>query len=167
MSSVDWSQVRWYRPSDFRYPDKLDPLVIYKLDRMSSILGEKATILDDFRYQSTNPNSQHLLGRAIDFTYIEQPVENVLDSMRAAEFTGIGLYVNAAGVVSYHGDTRTDRSPENPATWGGQKFTDDQAVWSYTGLQSILDEIKAGALPLIWSLILLLGAWWLARHSRD
>jgi len=162
---VDWSKIELYGPSDFHYPDKLDHSVVYALDRLGLALNRKAVILDDFRFVSKNRTSQHLVGRAIDFTYPDLDSMKVLNTIHyVGLFTGYGMYVNAAGVVSFHGDTRTDRSPSDPATWGAQKGV-GETEWVYTTLRSIVDFVGPAALPLGWIVAMLVGIYFLARKS--
>ena len=162
---VDWSRITFYQPDDFSYPDKLDHSVVHALDRLAFVLNRCAVILDDFRFQSKNRSSQHLVGRAIDFTYPGLDSTRVLDAIHnTALFSGYGYYINAAGVASFHADTRTDRSPKTPATWGAQKGP-GQTEWEYTSLRSILDFVRKAALPLGWIVAMLVGIYFLARKS--
>ena len=163
--SVDWSQIEFYGPSDFHYPDKLDHSVVYGLDRLAFVLGKKATILDDFRFVSKNRASQHLVGRAIDFTYPGLDSMKVLNAIRNHKlFSGIGMYVNQKGVVSFHVDTRTDRDPETPAIWGAQKGP-NETEWVYTTLRSIIDIVEPAALPLSVIVVMLVGIYLYTRDS--
>ncbi len=162
---VDWSRIKFYTPSDFKHPEKLDFSVVFGIDRLAFALGKKATILGDWRLESKFTGSMHPHGKAIDFTYSDVDSTEVLNTTRSqALFGGIGMYVNAAGVVSFHVDTRTDRRPESPATWGAQKGP-GQTEWEYTSLRSIIDIIGQGALPIGLIGAVLLGLYFLARKS--
>jgi hypothetical protein len=155
----------WYKPGDFKHPEKLDFEVLSGLNRLATLLGIKAIILSDYRIDA---DSQHGLGRAIDFTYPTVPPMTVLDTIRDMKhFSGYGMYVNERGVVSFHVDSRTDRSPESPATWGAERDRrTDQKVWAYTSLRSIIDKYFPAALPaLVWLLIMGVGIYYLAKHS--
>lgn len=162
-TSVDWSRIQFYEPSDFKHPEKLEHSVVYGLDRLAFVLGKKAIILSDWRIKSQFPDSMHLVGRAIDFTYPDIDSEKVLDIIRNQKlFSGIGMYVNAAGVVSFHVDTRTDRSPEDPATWGAQKGP-NETEWVYTTLRSIYDIVRPVAMPVGWLVVMLVGIYFYTR----
>jgi hypothetical protein len=77
------------------------------------------------------------------------------------------MYVNERGVVSFHVDSRTDRSPDNPATWGAERDRGtDQKVWAYTSLRSILEKYFPAALPaFVWLVIMGVGIYYFAKHS--
>lgn len=162
---VDWSRIKFYEPSDFKHPEKLDHSVVYGIDRLAFVTGKKAIILSDWRLESQFADSLHPYGRAIDFVYPDLNSTDVLNIIRNQKlFSGIGMYVNAAGVVSFHVDTRTDRSPESPATWGAQKGP-DQTEWVYTTLRSIADFVGPAAIPLGWLALMLVGVYIYTRNS--
>jgi len=166
--TTDWSLIRNFRPGDFNHPEKLDFRVVRGVDLLSSILGEEFIILDDFRIFSKIKDSQHLLGRAIDFTVPTVEPMTVLDTIRKIKwFSGYGMYVNERGIVSFHVDTRTDRSPDNPATWGASKGREiNQREWAYTSLRSIIDKYFPAALPaLVWVFIMGVGIYCLAEYT--
>ncbi len=166
--STDWSALSWYRPGDFNHPEKLDFGVVFGLDCLATLLGVKAVILSDFRLVSDISKSQHGLGRAIDFTCPSVEPMKVLDTIQSMKhFSGYGMYVNEGGIVSFHVDTRTDRSPDNPATWGASKDRGtDQKAWTYTSLRSIIEKYFPAALPaLVWLVIMGVGIYYLAKHS--
>jgi len=120
IDASQWQSLRYYRPGDFSHPDKLDFSVVNALDIITSILGLKAHILSDWRpFSPERPGSQHPLGRAIDPTWPGLDPLTVLHHIKASRlFTGFGLYRNEQGAHSFHLDTRTDRDPMSPATWG-------------------------------------------------
>ena len=168
---TDWSRLRWYKPGDFKHPEKLDFGVVSGLDHLATALGVKAVILSDYRIGTPAPSgkpSQHSLGRAIDFAYPSVEPMTVLDTIRDMKhFSGYGMYVNERGVVSFHVDSRTDRSPESPATWGAERDRGtDQKVWTYTSLRSIIAKYFPAALPaLVWLVIMGVGIYYFAKHS--
>lgn len=141
---ADWSTMMYLAPGDFTRPDDLDPSVVWGLDRLASRFGVKPIVLDDVSPRPNNPGSQHPKGTAIDFTF---PTIDSVQVMNAIEdmkfFTGYGMYVNEKGAVSFHVDRRSDRTPDNPATWGAWKDRDRGIHhWQYTGLQTIVDQVK-------------------------
>ncbi len=162
---VDWSRIQFYEPSDFDHPEKLDHSVVYGLDRLAFVLGKKAIVLSDWRLTSQFADSMHPWGRAVDITYPDLDSMDVLNTIRNQKlFGGIGMYVNAKGVVSFHVDTRTDRSPISPATWGAQKGP-NETEWVYTTLRSISDFVGPAALPLSVIVVMLVGIYLYTRNS--
>jgi hypothetical protein len=75
-------------------------------------------ILSDWRpYDPANPDSQHYYGKAIDVTFVGIDPLLVLQAAEDSglwEDGGLGIYVNEAGAVSFHFDTRGTK-----ARWGG------------------------------------------------
>lgn len=171
ITKVDWSQILYYEPSDFKHPEKLDFSVVRGLDRLAAMLGRKAVILSDFRVGSLAPSGEpsvHSLGRAIDFTYPGLDPMTVLKNIQVVKcFSGYGMYVNAAGVFSFHVDTRTSRTVENPATWGASKDVATAGVgWNYKTLASIINQYIPAAIPaFVWMAIMGFGIYWLAKRT--
>ena len=120
IDTSQWQSLLYYRPGDFRFPDKLHFSVVRALDLLTERLGLKAHILSDWRPVSAErPGSQHPLGRAIDVTWPGLDPLRILSVVKASRlFTGFGLYRNEKGYHSFHLDTRTTREPGSPATWG-------------------------------------------------
>lgn len=163
---VDWSKVKYYKPSNFKHPEKLERSVVYGLDRLAFVIGKPALVLSDWRIDSKFVDSMHPRGRAIDFTYPGIDSAKVLSVIRNQKLiSGFGLYVNASGVTSFHVDTRTDRSPENPATWGAQKGLNENE-WTYTSLRSIFDKYLTTTVPS-FALLLMLGVsiYWFVKKA--
>ncbi len=168
---TDWTVLSWYKPGDFKHPEKLDFELVSGLENLAYVLDSKAIILSDFRIGALAPSGEaslHSLGRAIDFTYPGVDPMKVLDTIRNMNhFSGYGMYVNERGIVSFHVDTRTDRTPESPATWGASRDRGtDQKRWAYTSLRSIIAKYFPAALPaLVWLVIMGAGIYYLAKHS--
>ncbi len=167
--STDWSQIQNYRPEDFEHPEKLDRAVVVGLDRVATELCVKAVILSDFRVVSDVSKSQHGLGRALDFTYPNVDSALVLDAIRDSKcFSGYGMYVNEQTLgVSFHVDTRVDRTPESPATWGASKDQrTGQVAWAYTSLRSIVDKFLGDSgTVLAWLLMAGVALYYLTKKS--
>lgn len=163
---VDWNKVRYYRPEDFRHPEKVDDSVVVALDTMAG-LGLRVTPIDDWRAVSENPKSQHLIGRAVDFVVpVGITPEKVLGFIkRTRVFTGYGVYTNEKGAYSYHVDTRTDRKVDNPATWGAWKDRTAGIVsWQYTGLADLLSKVTSSKIgPVIALALAALVLYWLLK----
>jgi hypothetical protein len=79
------------------------------------------------RTRGRDDNSQHNFDRwaqvrGLDFFVPDASADRVVSAMTRLGFTGIGLYPEGfLGSVTqprYHGDTRRDRVPGEPATWG-------------------------------------------------
>lgn len=144
-SSV-WSRLGCYDRADFSFPDRLKDDVLLGLDKLADRIG-KAVILSDYREKSDVVESQHRLGRAIDFTYPGRDPGSVLEAIRDTKaFSGIGMYLNSKGAVSFHVDTRINRTPENPAIWGAIKAAPGQAGpgWSYMALDTVREVLRDG-----------------------
>jgi len=148
ISDSQWASLRWYRKSDFSHPDNLDWSVVTALDQLSTKLGQKATVLSDYRPTDTKfPNSQHLVGRAIDVSFPGLDSLQVLGVIRSSRlFSGFGLYTNDQNVQSFHVDTRTARTVDNPATWGDViDHSTGKRVDSYTSLDAVINLVKKNA----------------------
>lgn len=169
ISNDQWKQLSYLAPSDFKRPDKLDWSVVWGLDRLAVLLGSRPTVLDDWRAPGTSAikDSQHLTGRAIDFAYPGLDSLAVLDAIsRSKLFTGYGIYQNERGAVSYHVDTRLDRSIDKPATWGGIiSVVGGAKQIAYVALTTVVDLVKKkSALLLVLAAAGLLA--WLLFPSR-
>lgn len=138
MTPDRWATLRWYRPDDFKHPEKLDYRLLRDFDWLASALNRKATVLSDWRM---GDRGQHPEGRAIDFVYPDLDSTFILDTIRDLKrFTGYGMYVNNIGAISFHVDNRIDRTPNDPATWGGVK-SGDETSWTYVALKSVVDLV--------------------------
>lgn len=171
ISNDQWKQLSYLAPSDFSRPDKLDWSVVWGLDRLAVMLGQKPTVLDDWRAPGSSvvQDSQHLIGRAIDFTYPALDSISVLDAIQRSKlFSGYGIYQNERGYVSYHVDTRTTRSVDAPATWGGIiSVVNGAKQIAYVAMSTVVDLVKKKSVLL---LVLLAGGllvWLLSRSRRQ
>jgi hypothetical protein len=134
---VNWSdsQLRFFKPTDFRFPDKLEHDTVLSLDYFSQIIGTKAVVISDWRsYDEANPNSQHPLGKAVDVVFPEQTDSEYVynEALASGLFGGVGIYVNEYGAVSFHLDVRSEL-----ATWGG--------VYSQVGMERAVRYTTADA----------------------
>lgn len=170
--AVEWSALQFYEPDDFKHPEKLQASVVYGVDHLAQILNRKAVILSDFRVLSLGPTgkpSQHSLGRAIDLSYPGIDSMTVLAAIKeTGRFSGFGAYINLeTGGISFHVDTRTDRTPESPATWSASKDRrTGQTAWVYTSLRSIIEKHFRAAIPaLVWVVIMGVGIYYLAKKA--
>jgi len=150
MTPVDWRTIQRYSPKEYFYPDRLDDSIVRAMDRLAGLLKVKPRIIDDFRFTSDNKNSQHLKGLAVDFVVPSLDSLTVLNTLKASKmFSGIGIYTNENNAVSFHVDTRTDRSVENPAIWGATKDrTQGITDWIYTTMDSVVELIKEKKTPI-------------------
>ena len=174
VSQQQWSTLLHFKPRDFRYPDKLQFSVVQGIDRLATRLGVKPIIIDDWRaYSENNPGSQHPLGTALDFTV---PMDSVqaLEQIRAADlFSGIGIYTNEVGTQSFHVDTRSNRTVENPATWGGiiTRPVNEAGVHvkriAYVALGTVLDMVKKKSSWVLAGLALIWFGWKFLKPKRS
>lgn len=152
ISSTQWGSLLHLKPADFHYPDNMDFSIVQALDQFITFVGSRPQILDDFRFDigGGNPNSQHLKGKAIDTTWPgRSPADINAQAIASRLFSGIGVYVNDAGVASHHFDTRTSATPANPAVWGGvithpldTNTGEHLKRTEYTTMDKVLDMIK-------------------------
>lgn len=145
-----WQKLRFYNQEDFSHPEKLDKSIVNAIDDLTGIIGEKGVVLSDWRlFSADRPGSQHPLGRAIDIYFPGDPLVNLNLIRHSRLFSGIGIYLNEKGATSFHLDTRTDRTVDDPATWGGfispnQTDSENEPTrqTTYTGLQQVIDVLS-------------------------
>ncbi len=154
-----WKSLLHLKAGDFAHADQMQWSIVRALDLFISIVKTRPVILSDFRLGDPR---QHGRGTAVDTTW---PGANPLDINRRALganlFSGIGLYVNEAGVVSHHFDTRIDRTPAKPATWGGviehpynEETKKTDKTISYVGLSQVVDLVKKNlGTPASWAVM--------------
>jgi hypothetical protein len=162
VTAQQWNSLIHLKPSDFKYPDRLEFSIVQALDRFISLVGSRPIILSDWRpVGEERPGSQHPLGTATDSTWPGQdPVRINSLALQSGLFSGVGIYWNDVNVASHHLDTRTNRSVSHPATWGAYiTHPFDQATgghvtkYEYTVMDTILEMIKKKAVPITLSLI--------------
>jgi hypothetical protein len=114
--TTDWKAVKWFKPTEFGdYADKMDPLLIYSIDRLREIAGRP--IIINSHYRPGDPG-QHGLGKAVDIVIVGL---RVLDQFLLAEksrlFAGLGIYCywHRPGL---HVDVRDLQPHECGARWG-------------------------------------------------
>ena len=120
MRIEEFQKLQVYKPEDLPGWEKLDSSLVFKLDRLTVLMGRSIPLILLSLIRSPEQNeavggakaSMHLVYKAIDFVVPGDPVA----WYQAAEkvgFTGIGLYVNPANAVSMHVDVR----PTGAARW--------------------------------------------------
>lgn len=150
ITPAQWSALRYLGPGDFSGPDGLEFAAVKRLDGLAILLRSKPLILSDKRpFDENNPGSQHFYGTAIDSTWpgvASLRVVEVTESSGLYATGGFGVYVNEAGVVSFHHDTRGTR-----ARWGGMITHPMSSVLNqrvkrieYTGIAVVLDLVRRG-----------------------
>lgn len=147
IQSDQWNSLLHLKRSDFKYPDQLDWSIVRALDVFISIAKSKPQILSDYR---PGDPRQHGKGRAIDTAWPgADPLEINRRAMGSNLFSGVGIYVNEQGVASHHFDTRTDRTPAKPATWGGvikheynEATNSTDKTIAYASMAGVIDLIK-------------------------
>jgi hypothetical protein len=171
ITSPQWNSLLYLKRSNFRFPDALVWETVQYLDQLTAIVGSRPEILSDYR---PGDPRQHGQGRATDTTWPGQEPERVLNAIRAQKvWSGFGIYINDQGAVSFHTDTRTERHPENPATWGGlishpfdAATGQNKKVIEYTTLARVLDVVKKKGAGIALSLIVLLfGIYLLTKRN--
>lgn len=154
----DDSKYRFLSRDMFEYPDQVHFSILTALDTFIDryLNGQSIHILSDYR---PGDPRQHGVGRAIDFEVAGAIPTTVWSLLQGSKlFSGLGLYLNDRGAVSFHVDTRTTRTVDNPALWGDYiEHTDAGRVDSYTTVDAVLDMLKKNAGPGL--LILLVGGY--------
>ena len=174
LTDSQWNSLLHLHPGDFQHPDGLQFSIVSALDRFIGQIGAKPEILSDYR--AGDPR-QHGKGLAIDTAW---PGQNPLELNQAALdshlFSGVGIYVNPAGVASHHFDTRVERSVDAPARWGGIIEHPTQANGSvgttidYTTMQAVIDQIKknlGGAMNVGMMVLIGIGLWLILRSGHS
>jgi hypothetical protein len=147
ITDQQWNSLLHLSKSQFDYPDNMQWSIVAALDQFIGIVGSRPEILSTYR---PGDPRQHGKGTAIDTAWAgANPLEINQAALDSKLFSGIGVYINPAGVASHHFDTRTDRTVENPARWGGviEHPTDPDTGTVgksiiYTSMQDVLDLIK-------------------------
>lgn len=169
ITDQQWKSLLYLKPSDFRAPDKMSWLTVKSLDVFIGIIGSKPQIISDWRDDDLRTHGQ---GIAVDTVFSAlDPLQVNKTALNSQLFSGVGLYVNDAGVASHHFDNRSDRSPENPAIWGG-KITHPYDSYAqkhvkkieYTSM-SVIEEIlkKKGSIAILFLIVSGFLLWKLTR----
>ena len=100
------------------YLKKVSPRLIRYIDLLAMLLNTRPTILSDYR---KGDKKQHGKGLAVDVYWPDLDPLAVLEYVKKLNlFGGIGIYLNPAGVVSFHYDIRDHKYDGNIATWYGR-----------------------------------------------
>lgn len=173
ITSDQWRSLLYLKTTDFSYPNNLDFSIVQALDRFISKVGGRPQILDDYRPMASD--SQHSVGRAIDAYWPGFDALQINDkAIQSHLFSGIGIYVNDAGVASHHFDTRIDRNTSSPAIWGGvithplnTNTGTHERLTEYTTMEKVLDMIKKKWFVSTSFLILSgLILWWFLKRPK-
>lgn len=172
MASVDqFKNLLYLTPDQFKHPENMDISVLTGLDRLILKVGSKPVIISDYRPGDTG---QHGLGTAIDTVWPGIDPLGVWSLAKDSQFfSGLGVYVNDKNAVSFHFDTRIDRSRLNPALWGdfitypfdpqkGEHVRKDD----YVGADLVIDFVKKNVGGIARGAILLTIAIYLYWESR-
>lgn len=118
-----WKTIKFFKPSEFKYPDKVSKELITKLDTYRAMVGKPIIIHSDYR---PGDKKQHGKGLAIDFHVKGMKVlDQFFYAERSGLFVGIGIYPywNNPGL---HVDIRE----EGTARWGCDQKGDYVALTS-------------------------------------
>jgi len=171
ISSEQWKEFLTLTPSDFNYPNQMRFDIVSALDRFIGIVGAKPIFLSDYR---PGDPRQHGKGAAVDVTWPDRdPLEIWNLALESRLFNGLGIYLNERDVVSFHFDTRSDRTPDNPALWGdfiiypydetaGTHVRRDE----YTTAQAIIDVLeKKKGIPVLVAAVLAFALYLWSRNN--
>lgn len=169
LTAQEWAALKWVHRNEFDHPDQLHPSVVLKLDALAALLGASPRILSDVRpgERAASQHSPEQGGRAIDTTWPGvDPVRVWNTAKQSYLFSGLGIYLNEQGAVSFHFDTRTDRTPQAPATWGQliKPGPHGERERTETSAANVLELVKKKPALLVLPLLTLL--WLLLRRSR-
>jgi len=172
MLSKQWDNLLHLQPSYFQYPNEMDFSIVSALDRFIELAGSMPLNLSDYR---PGDPRQHGLGRAIDTTWPNRDPLEIWNLARQSHlFSGLGIYLNDRGVVSFHFDTRADRAPDDPALWGDfithsfdESTNSNVRQDEYTIAASVIDVIKKNkATNILVAASLMFGLYLLSRGGR-
>jgi hypothetical protein len=172
MAAVDWKTLLYLKPADFHFPDRLQSSVVVALDRFIGQIGSRPVILSDYRPDDYHPAGQHGQGLAIDTTWPgHEPLDIWSKAVSCRLFSGLGIYVNEVGAVSFHFDNRLDRLVNDPALWGAvithplDRYSGQHLQLNeYTTADVIVDIIKKKGVVLITFLIGFLLLYYLTKR---
>lgn len=111
---MDWTKIRFFKPSEFNCADKMNPDLITALDKLRE-LADRPIIIHS-SYREGDPR-QHGMGNAVDIHIVGL---HVMDQFFLAEKTGL---FNGIGVYSHwnnpglHLDVRPLREGQPKARW--------------------------------------------------
>ena len=125
MLKIDWDLVKFFKPSEFKHPEKMEPLLIYSLDKLRKQAGSPIIVNSDYR---EGDSGQHGQGKAVDIVISGMSVvDQFLLAEKSRMFSGIGIYPfwNRPGL---HLDIRELPLGEPAARWA------QNAAGIYVGL---------------------------------
>lgn len=110
MNNLRWCDIKYFKPSEFNEPNKMDYYLINRLDQFREMIGKPIIIHSSYR---EGDPGYHGTGEAADIHVKDM---NVFDAFLLAEksglFNGIGVYPNWNN-PGLHLDIRP-----KPARWG-------------------------------------------------
>lgn len=110
MTNLDWCDIKYFKPSEFKEPNKMNKFFVFRLDKLRDFIGKPIVIHSDYREGDIG---YHGKGEAVDFHVKEL---NIVDAYLLIEksglFNGIGIYPNWNN-PGFHVDMRSE-----PARWG-------------------------------------------------
>jgi len=171
ITDAQWLSLKRLRRAHFRYPDMMQWPLVQALDTFADSINKTPSILSDYRTPESNAaadgsgSSQHMQGLAADH-YWEgvEPVWLWDRLIQSRLFSGIGIYRNDKGAVSFHTDVRSTRSPENPATWG--QLIHGSSRDPCVAASSVLDLLKTPTSIALLVLVAVIGyAIWKSSQS--
>lgn len=145
--------LEFFKPSEFGiWWPFMDQALLIGLDQLRRVWGYPIIIspaLGALGREDGNPASQHFLKNGVVRASDIMPTKDgkALDKRQLREFyklarslnvfSGLGVYPDWRPYAGLHLDTRTNRTPENPALWGG--YRDNQGKQKLTGIEQVLN----------------------------
>lgn len=89
---IDWDKVKYFKPSEFTEPDKMNPRLIDLLDLFREEVGQPIKINASYATKGHSPDSQHYKGNAVDVTCRRLDSKELFFYAIKFPWGGIGLY---------------------------------------------------------------------------
>lgn len=89
---MNWSTIKWFRPEEFKHPEKLDASLVYLLDYLRDQMGAPFVSHCDYDRKGHGSSSQHYYGRADDGHFIGVSYPLAVDKIvNIVENTTVGM----------------------------------------------------------------------------
>ena len=117
---IDWATVKFFKPSEFKEPDRVSPALVYNLDQARQMAKGPMVITSSYRPSTGPRDSAHKpdgkgIYHAVDIRCDQSKDRfRILTAAIGAGFVRIGLYTH-----HIHLDVARTGFDQNVAWWGG------------------------------------------------
>ncbi len=87
---IRWDFVKHFKPEEFNEPQKIDPSLIYLIDKIRDGYGCPIRINASYATTGHSPNSYHYKGLALDFVFLENKPDYLRQFIYLSRFLAIG-----------------------------------------------------------------------------